>query len=330
MAFLTKISSQDERRVFLFVEHTIGRSPTCKLVLTHKSVSSFHACVRWHDDAWQLRDLGSRNGTFLNGQRVRERPHALRRGDRIVLGDQEETWVFADDARPQAMLIPVIGVHGDDETGGEPSSIPTGGNDSQSLILGDLRAFPSDENPQVTIFQDAEGRFFLEGVDGDSEELVAEQHVCIGNTSYWLFVPGTATGLPTTRQSGCQVVESSVRTMRLTLKVAPDEETAAAVIEAGAVQAELKPRVHLYLLVHLARLRVEEEQEEAEGAGWVSVEVLCDDLQLTREQLGLQVFRIRDDMKKIGLSDAAEIVDRRRRGWIRMGVSAAQIRLGRM
>lgn len=334
MAVLVKRASDGERRVHLYAEHVVGRSPTCRLVSRHRSVSSLHACLSWRGNGWMVRDLGSRNGTYVNGQRVRKRPLKLRANDEIVFGDQGETWVFIDDSAPRALLIPIRDA---------ADAAGVGEIDAPTIELGHLRAFPSDEDPQVTIFQDADGHLFLERADDDIEELDESEDVVIGDARYRLHLPGLVEGTLSTQTLADAVVESSVRTMRLTLRVAPDEETASAIIEAGTVQATLRPRVHLYLLVHLARLRVddaatgpnegdagEEGDVDENGGGWVAVEVLCDELQLTREQLGLQVFRIRDDMKKIGLADAGEIVDRRRRGWIRVGVPAEQIRLERM
>ena len=51
---------------------SIGRAPGCDLVISEPAVSKHHAEVRWHDGAWRLRDMGSRNGTYLDGVRVQE------------------------------------------------------------------------------------------------------------------------------------------------------------------------------------------------------------------------------------------------------------------
>ena len=50
---------------------TIGRSPSCTLVLEDSYASSRHARVFPKDGAWWLEDLGSTNGTTLNGHPVR-------------------------------------------------------------------------------------------------------------------------------------------------------------------------------------------------------------------------------------------------------------------
>lgn len=46
---------------------TIGRDPTNDIVLTDRSVSGHHAVIQRYDSDWVLADLGSRNGTFVNG-----------------------------------------------------------------------------------------------------------------------------------------------------------------------------------------------------------------------------------------------------------------------
>lgn len=63
----------------------IGRSGENAVVLVHERVSRRHAQVEWDGERYLLRDLGSRNGTFLNGRRI-EAPEPLRHGDLIGVG----------------------------------------------------------------------------------------------------------------------------------------------------------------------------------------------------------------------------------------------------
>ena len=49
---------------------TIGREPACDMTLLDRTVSRWHACLKREDDGWLLTDLGSTNGTRLNGWRV--------------------------------------------------------------------------------------------------------------------------------------------------------------------------------------------------------------------------------------------------------------------
>lgn len=49
---------------------TIGRSPKNDLVIDDRYVSGCHAEIRRAPDGWELRDAGSTNGTFVDGERV--------------------------------------------------------------------------------------------------------------------------------------------------------------------------------------------------------------------------------------------------------------------
>lgn len=62
----------------------IGRSPDCDVVLASDSVSRQHAELVAHGDAWSVRDLGSRNGTGVNGIRI-QGERALQPGDVVQI-----------------------------------------------------------------------------------------------------------------------------------------------------------------------------------------------------------------------------------------------------
>jgi len=62
----------------------VGRDPDCELVLTDALVSSRHAMIEDRGDGWALVDLGSTNGTSVNGEKGTE--FALSRNDKIVFG----------------------------------------------------------------------------------------------------------------------------------------------------------------------------------------------------------------------------------------------------
>jgi len=63
---------------------TIGRLPECAIVLDDPNVSRRHAQVRREGDAIVVVDLGSTNGTRVNGVAVRE--HRLSPGDTVTVG----------------------------------------------------------------------------------------------------------------------------------------------------------------------------------------------------------------------------------------------------
>jgi len=63
---------------------TIGRQAGCDLLLSDSQISRVHARISLQDGTFILEDLGSTNGTFVNGQRVHH--HVLRSGDEIQIG----------------------------------------------------------------------------------------------------------------------------------------------------------------------------------------------------------------------------------------------------
>jgi hypothetical protein len=69
---------------------TIGRTPDNQIVIPSREVSRKHAEIVLGQAGYLLRDLGSPNGTFVNGQKVGE--HKLQEGDRITLAGV--TFVF--------------------------------------------------------------------------------------------------------------------------------------------------------------------------------------------------------------------------------------------
>jgi pSer/pThr/pTyr-binding forkhead associated (FHA) protein len=64
---------------------TVGTLETNELVVLADGVSRVHAVLERFGDTWTVRDLGSRNGTFVNGARIIGE-HALHAGDEILLG----------------------------------------------------------------------------------------------------------------------------------------------------------------------------------------------------------------------------------------------------
>ena len=64
---------------------TIGRAPDVDLILTDPEVSRRHARLETHGKYVYVRDLGSSNGTFLNGRRITSAIE-IRPGDEIDIG----------------------------------------------------------------------------------------------------------------------------------------------------------------------------------------------------------------------------------------------------
>jgi len=67
---------------------TIGRGQDCTLRLLDEHCSRLHCVIEWRNGNWFITDRGSRNGTLVNAERIRE--HVLDEGDVIVVGG---TWL---------------------------------------------------------------------------------------------------------------------------------------------------------------------------------------------------------------------------------------------
>ena len=67
-------------------EVTIGRGAGCDILIDDATISRSHARIRVVDGGLAIEDLGSRNGTLVNGERVASAD--LRPGDTFTLGRQ--------------------------------------------------------------------------------------------------------------------------------------------------------------------------------------------------------------------------------------------------
>jgi len=63
---------------------TIGRGASCDITLPERPVSRHHARIERRSQGYLLLDLGSKNGTHINGQEVKQ-PHLLQDGDEIQI-----------------------------------------------------------------------------------------------------------------------------------------------------------------------------------------------------------------------------------------------------
>lgn len=102
----------------------IGRGTANPIRLRDTEVSRRHAVVRYAEDRYELADIGSSNGTHVNGTKL-EAPALLSDGDRVQVG--RTTLLFSrpsdDDSRAGVSLV---GSAQDDPTGATLSALPAG------------------------------------------------------------------------------------------------------------------------------------------------------------------------------------------------------------
>ncbi len=108
-------------------EHTVGRAPSCDIVVRRVTISRLHARIVREGPRYSLRDAGSANGTFVNGQQLRG-DHLLSNRDTIGLGAAGELLRFLD---PDPTVVPASRLRLDERThsfflGAEPLELPPG------------------------------------------------------------------------------------------------------------------------------------------------------------------------------------------------------------
>lgn len=83
-------------RHFRNPEVTLGRDPHCDLYLENETVSAQHARLSYHHGQWWLEDLNSKNGTTLNGDKIKTATIIVN-NDKIHCGEAEVNIRFALD-----------------------------------------------------------------------------------------------------------------------------------------------------------------------------------------------------------------------------------------
>jgi adenylate cyclase len=132
----------------------IGRGDGCAVLLDSRSVSRLHALIQRKDTGdLALVDLGSRNGSFLNGKRV-SFPVAINDKDRLLFGDQ--ALVFVNPSRSASVLT---------VTGGDMRNEPTTAlhtNTLTSIMVVDIRDFtPLARTLSESLLSQTIGTWFL-------------------------------------------------------------------------------------------------------------------------------------------------------------------------
>jgi hypothetical protein len=287
--------------VVLSAVHVVGRMQSCNLPLTSSFVSTAHAMIRWDGGAWSVRDLGSRNGTYVNDTVIpKGEPIVLRRGARIAFGAPAEAWELINDRRPEAAVISL--------DGGDPI-----------FLTGAVNGIPTREEPLATVYLDKD-RWLLEHEES-RVALQAGALFVVAGRAFRFDCPSDACATAAARER-----EWSLDSSTLVLGVSRDEEHVSLTIQASDRAQELGERACFYLMLVLARARLRATSEDGTG-GWVPIDTL---LRMVPEyssgtHLNVEIFRLRRLLANAGVRDAAQIIERRR-GQVRLGSDRIEIR----
>lgn len=94
-------------------ETEIGKAPHNHIILTDPTVSNTHAIILFRDGGYSIVDLGSRNGTFVNGERLTTHARTLKHGDTIHMG--QTAWTFRNTAETPENVTAILSAEALDE-----------------------------------------------------------------------------------------------------------------------------------------------------------------------------------------------------------------------
>lgn len=300
MAILRDLSTRTDHPLAARV--VVGRAATAGLRLSDGRVSGEHATLLWTGGRWELRDLGSRNGSFVDGARVppgEGMPVAA--GSKVSFGDPSPQYELVEASAP--------GPVGRDLRSGQWIASRDG-----------LLALPSHDQPEVVVYADAPGGWRLEA--GEERRAVADGEVVdASGARFALSLPAAIEGTAT---SG---VACLLDMISLEFQVSRDEEHVELTIVHRGKPIAVDRREHNYALLTLARHRLAEAELPAADQGWIDRERLMRMLAADANGLNVAIYRIRGQFAAAGVEDAVGIVEVRR-NQRRIGVGVDRLRVG--
>ena len=309
MAVLVHLATGE--RHSLQSEHLIGRGNACHLQLDNQLASSAHAELRWIGTAWELRDLGSRNGTFIDGERLdKGDERVLARGMLLAFGEPEDRWELADDSPPKAHAQNDAGIRREAEAG--------------IIIL------PDPDNPEKTVF-DRHGQWIVESADGTQRPIDDGEIVTTASETWTVHLP-----VAREHTLGRDEVQPFLRDVTLKFTVSRDQETIEMRVVHPGGAIDMPSRVYMELLLRLAEDRLADQKTSdvaSADQGWIFVSVTMSKLGIPddvggRNLLSQHIFQARKQLADAGVVDAADIVQRRKTIATDGAHRVSQIRIG--
>ena len=283
--------SRDQFRHILSSRDLVGRSRHCDLRIEKNFVSNEHAVLQWNGERWDLRDLGSRNGTFLDGERIEPGVLVpLREGVSFEFGATEESWRLLDVSAPTPLAR---------------------AEDGRAEVLGDdgLLALPDPENPEVTVFLRHGAIWVAER--GDTEEAVTDRSLVVAGDRRWML------RLPETLVSTEGVSlkpPSAEEKLALRFRVSRDEEHVELTAHEGERELDLGARAHHHVLLVLARQRLRDQSDESlpeTSRGWLYQDDVARMLAIDEPRVNVDIYRARKQLAKAGALAPVAVVERR-------------------
>jgi hypothetical protein len=270
----------------------VGRSRLAQLRLSALKVSSEHASIYFNasEGQWEVRDLGSTNGTQLNGEPLASgRGVRLAKGDRLSFGEAEQSYQLIEDAPPG------------------PSACDLERGASLQAEHGVLWLGAGDSDGACVYL--CEDGWVLEERGG---QRIVENGTAVSalGRAWTLELPAVETVGDSA--STVAVSEQARSEPRCQFRVSRDQEQVHLRVQLEGRELDLGVRSHHFLLLTLARRRRKDEQDGSDDneAGWVYSDELARMLALDPEHANVMVFRARDQFRQKGL-ESSRLIERR-------------------
>lgn len=279
--------------------HTFGRHPaSCLTTLAAPDISKIHALVRWTGATWELCDQ-SRNGTLINGQRPESGCWVpLQEGNTLHFGTQPDcSWLVVDLTPPEVCLFALDG---------SLRCIPL--SPGENLL-------PREDAAEANLYA-TQNSWVLDGLEG-SRPLADGDWITLADER-WEFVLGLDLGA--TQQ--LHLERSPGAAPLFEFRLSQNEEHTTLHLVLGNERRDLGERIHHYMLLTLARQRLEDAQRglDASSQGWLAMDELARMLGVDEPYLNIQIFRARQQVhRSLDERPSDLLLLERRRGELRFG-----------
>lgn len=282
---MARLQDSQGRQIVLRSNHLFGRSRAMHTVLASSDVSAQHAAISWGLQGWSARDLGSRNGTSLDGRPLGPGLAAtVRRGAVLEFGGPHQRFTLVDDAPPAPLAIA-----GERVIEGQP----------------ELLAIPSADEPlAVVMFDPDEG--WVVSQDDRSRPALDDQEIRVAGVTWRLCIPE-----PLDRTTEARQRTQAAHSLSLRFRVSADEEYVELHVSLDGVAHALPAKAHHGVLLELARARLEDAAQPASEQGWLYLTDVMKMLRMNSNQLHVSLHRARKELEGIGLGDGHALIERR-------------------
>jgi hypothetical protein len=272
----------------------VGRSTLADLRLHSRRASNEHASLGWYSNHWFVRDLGSSNGTSVDGQALGARDRVvLSVGSSVQFGSEADVWQVVDVSPPG------------------PCAVQLG---PQTCVWGDraLLVLPDEASPEASVFFD-QGNWHVDDgtsmVTPDCGDIVQ-----LPSGHYRLLLPDAPEAASFT--AGYQL---ELGKLELLFRVGAD----AVVLHLlqGSNDVRLPVRACLQTLLLLAQLR---QRPSGRSGGWIGTGELAELRLCSPEKINVDIHRLRKLFEEAGVHDAARIVERDDLKRLRIGIERSR------